>query len=88
MVNLGGLAQAINHPGVPWGVGGTIGGVIGTVAMQPSCHTTYDRVTFASKNVCDPATLPLIGEVDQLSGVAILTVVGALIGYLVKRANQ
>jgi hypothetical protein len=72
-VNLGWLAQIINHPGVSLGAGGTVGGVIGTLVMQPSCQTVYETTSIGSRIVCSPPTLPLLGAVEPLTGVAILT---------------
>jgi len=87
-VNLGALAQIVNHPGLSLGAGGTIGGVIGTLVMQPSCQTVYETTSIGSRVECSLPTLPLFGAVEPLTGVAILTAFGAVIGLLANRANR
>lgn len=73
-MNLGWLVPIINHPGVPWGAGGLIGGVIGFLIGQPDCSTFP----------CTPAELPIVGAVATEASIAIMTVLGAIGGYLLK----
>ena len=77
------LVAIINHPGVPWAGGGVIGGVIGTFALKAECTTTVITDTgFA----CEPGRLPLVGVVaGSPEAIALCTVLGGVIGYLVKK---
>lgn len=66
------LVQLINHPAMPWGGGGLVGGIAGFFVGQPDC----------SRFPCVPATLPIVGPVATETAIAMLTVVGAVAGGL------
>ena len=76
-MNFGWVVPLINHPGMPWGVGGLAGGVIGALIGQPDC----------SSFPCTPAELPLVGPIATEPAIALMTVLGAIGGYVVKKLS-
>jgi predicted MFS family arabinose efflux permease len=86
MFSIGPLAALINHPALPLGVGGTIGGLIGGYVANPQCLP--DLSSYPIQEVCRVAVLPLIGPTEQSTAVAIFAVVGAGVGYLVKKVTS
>jgi hypothetical protein len=74
------FVRLINHPGLPWGVGGLVGAVIGMILGQPTCSSLLGP--------CTPARIPVV---DILAGpevfVALFTVVGAVVAYGIRKAS-
>lgn len=78
---MNGLVSLINHPAVPWGGGGMVGGIVGLLAGQPHCLEVVDgRLVLG----CVDATLPILNApADVATFMAVFTVAGAVVGAMV-----
>jgi hypothetical protein len=80
------LVGIINHPGVPWGAGGLVGGVIGWFAGQPDCTIRPGSDTPIG---CIQAVLPLFDvPADQAVFAAVGTLVGVGVAVVVRQLNK
>ncbi len=82
---MNGLVTLINHPAVPWGGGGAVGGAVGLLAGQPHCFEMVDGRLALD---CVDATLPILNvPADVATFAAAFTVVGAIAGFVVSKLD-